>query len=182
MKYSTKVFLLFLCTSFLFSQENNEPYRVGVDYKSKVKLSNDDTTTINVVQNIIESAFSSTINKTIQNNWTVKFEKIAKSKIDQVLAEQKEQEDFSECVDTKCAIRLGEILQAKYMIYRDIVSIPGEDERTQISFQLINIETSALAGAANMIYKGDLFDEAADKAFNDTMIRLFNDAFANEIF
>jgi len=181
MKYSTKVFLLFLCTSLLFSQENNESYRVGVDHKSKVKLSNDDATTINVVQNIIESAFSSTINKTIQNNWTLQFDKIAKSKIDEVLAEQKEREDFSECVDTKCAIRLGEILDAKYMIYRDIISIPGKIQRTQINFQLINIETSALEGAANVIYKGDLFSEAADKAFNDTMIRLFNDAFPNEI-
>ena len=181
MKYLTKILLLLVSISLLFSQDSDDPYRVGVDYKSKVKLVTNDEATVSIIQNIIESAFSSTVNKTVQNNWKIEFDKIAASKIDAVLAEQKDQEDFSECIDTKCAIKIGELLQAKYMIYRDITSVPGRSNSTQISFKLINIENGTSDGAADTIFKGDLFSPEAKKAFNNTMVELFNDAFPNQI-
>lgn len=171
-----KIITLSLCivtsTASLYSQE----LRIGVDYLSKIKIENLSSVQEELLQNLIEDALGDVIGATRTLSWNDSFTIVAKSKINEILQEQKIQEDLSECTDESCAITLGKLVSAKYMIYRDIGEYrPGE---YNFRFSLINIETGTVVASSNIFYKGDILEgESIKSTFFDLMATLFNEAF-----
>lgn len=165
--------LFLLITSALPAQD----MRVGVDYLSKIKIEDLPDVQKELLQNLIEDSLLDVIGQTRLLSWKNTFTVVAQSKIADILREQKIQEDLSECTDTSCAITLGKLITAKYMIYRDISETrPGE---YNFRFSLINIETSETISSANMTnFEGDILDGQSIKpVFFDLMSELFNEAF-----
>ena len=169
-------FFTLLATSYLFSQD----MRIGVDYLSKIKIDNLSEKQRESIQSHVEDSFLDVIKETEKLSWNNTFTTIAQSKISEILREQKNQEDLSECTDTSCAITLGKLITAKYMIYRDISEIrPGE---YNFRFLLINIETSEfIASTREDNYKGDVLQgDSIRPIFFDLMAELLNEAFPME--
>ncbi|MEK9749625.1 MAG: hypothetical protein VW333_13005, partial [Pseudomonadales bacterium] len=173
-KYSS-ILLFALFFSNLWSQE----LRIGVDYLSKIRIDQLNDVQRDLIQNLIEDSLIDIITETKNLEWNTSFTVVAKSKINEILAEQKLQEDLSECTDSSCAITLGNLISANYMIYRDIGEFrPGE---YNFRISLINIERGVVIGSSNSFYTGDLFDEESIKeTFFDLMVTLFNEAFQEE--
>ena len=138
MRQYFKLLLLIVFQTMIWSQSSDNLFRVGVDYKSKIKIDTLSDIEKNAVQNIIQSSFSKTVGLTKAYDWSINFSEVAQSQFEAILREQQSQEDLSECTDNSCAITLGELANAKYMIYRDLL---GLGERIQIKFELINIES-----------------------------------------
>lgn len=173
-----KLLLLIALQTMIWSQSSDDFFRVGVDYKSKIKINISDVEK-NAVQNVIQSSFSKTIGLTKAYNWSINFSEVAQAQFEAILREQQSQEDLSECTDNSCAITLGELANAKYMIYRDLIDLRG---RVQIKFELINIESGQNFYTVSDIYNGDdLFSSEAEQVFDRLMIELFNGAFSSEV-
>lgn len=168
-------FFILLTTSYLFSQD----LRIGVDYLSKIKIDNLSTVQRELLQNLIEDSLIDVIGETKTFSWNNTFTVVAKSKIREILEEHKIQEDLSECTDESCAITLGKLITANYMIYRDIGEYrPGE---YNFRFSLINIELGTIIASSNMFYEGDILEGKSIKpVFFDLMVGLFNEAFIDE--
>ncbi len=180
MKQYFKLLLLIVFQTIAWSQTSDELFRVGVDYKSKIKISNLSDIEKNAVQNVIQSSFSKTIGLTKAYNWSINFSEVAQSQFEAILREQQSQEDLSECTDNSCAITLGELANAKYMIYRDLLGL--SNMRTQVKFELINIESGENFYTVSELFRGeDLLSPEAEKLFDQLMIELFNGAFSTEI-
>lgn len=180
MKQYFKLFLLIVFQTIAWSQTTDELFRVGVDYKSKIKISNLSNIEKNAVQNVIQSSFSKTIGLTKAYNWSINFSEVAQSQFEAILREQQSQEDLSECTDNSCAITLGELANAKYMIYRDLLGL--SNMRTQVKFELINIESGENFYTVSELFRGeDLLSPEAEQLFDRLMIELFNGAFSTEI-
>lgn len=163
----------------ILSQNSDDLFRVGVDYKSKIKIDTLSDIEKNAVQNIIQSSFSKTIGFTKAYDWSINFSEVAQSQFEAILKEQQSQEDLSECTDNSCAITLGQLANAKYMIYRDLIDLTG---RIQIKFELINIESGQNFYTVTKIYNGnDLFSSEAGKLIDKLMVELFNGAFSDQI-
>ncbi len=179
MRLYFKLLLLILFQTTIWSQSSDNLFRVGVDYKSKIKIDTLSDIEKNAVQNIIQSSFSKTIGLTKAYEWSINFSEVAQSQFEAILREQQAQEDLSECTDNSCAITLGELANAKYMIYRDLL---GLGERIQIKFELINIESGENFYTVTKLFRGDdLLSEEAEQIFDQLMIELFNGAFSTEI-
>lgn len=180
MKQYFKLLLLIVFQTIAWSQTTDELFRVGVDYKSKIKISNLSNIEKNAVQNVIQSSFSKTIGLTKAYNWSINFSEVAQSQFEAILREQQSQEDLSECTDNSCAITLGELANAKYMIYRDLLGL--SNMRTQVKFELINIESGENFYTVSELFRGeDLLSPEAEQLFDRLMIELFNGAFSTEI-
>ena len=136
MRQYFKLLVLMLLQTMILSQNSEDLFRVGVDYKSKIRIDISDMEK-NALQNVIESSFAKTIALTESYNWSINFSKVAQAQFEAILREQQSKEDLSECTDNSCAITLGQLANAKYMIYRDVIDLTG---RIQFKFELINIE------------------------------------------
>ena len=180
MRQYFKLLVLMLLQTMILSQNLDDLFRVGVDYKSKIKIDTLSDIEKNAVQNIIQSSFSKTIGFTKAYNWSINFSEVAQSQFEAILREQQSQEDLSECTDNSCAITLGELANAKYMIYRDLLGLKGG--RIQIKFELINIESGQNFYTVSEIFNGnDLFSSEAEQLIDKLMVELFNGAFSNQI-
>jgi hypothetical protein len=175
MKYLSKSILILIVFNLLWSQEN-EPYRIGVDSKSKLKFM-PSTSQKNIIETNIRSSFSKAIRMSKEYGWDVSFEMIAQNMFDKIIEEQKIRENLEDCLDEKCAIKLGKLASAKYMIYRDIILIGN---RYSISFILLNIETGGTQNAVDDYFKGELFSKKGKDFLDDLMIQLFNGAFPDQ--
>lgn len=179
MRQYFKLLLLIVFQTMIWSQSSDNLFRVGVDYKSKIKIDTLSDIEKNAVQNIIQSSFSKTVGLTKAYDWSINFSEVAQSQFEAILREQQSQEDLSECTDNSCAITLGELANAKYMIYRDLL---GLGERIQIKFELINIESGENFYTVAELFRGDdILSSEAEKLFDRLMIELFNGAFSTEI-
>jgi len=179
MRLYFKIFLVIVLQTMILSQNSDDLFRVGVDYKSKIKIDTLSDIEKNAVQNIIQSSFSKTIGFTKAYDWSINFSEVAQSQFEAILKEQQSQEDLSECTDNSCAITLGQLANAKYMIYRDLIDLTG---RIQIKFELINIESGQNFYTVTKIYNGnDLFSSEAGKLIDKLMVELFNGAFSDQI-
>jgi hypothetical protein len=179
MRQYFKLLLLIVFQTMIWSQSSDNLFRVGVDYKSKIKIDTLSDIEKNAVQNIIQSSFSKTVGLTKAYDWSINFSEVAQSQFEAILREQQSQEDLSECTDNSCAITLGELANAKYMIYRDLL---GLGERIQIKFELINIESGENFYTVAELFRGDdILSSEAEKLFDRLMVELFNGAFSTEI-
>ena len=111
LKYFNKIVLYLLIFSSVFAQENSDSYKIGIDYKSKIRVKNLTPDTRDALQNIIEVAFSRILQQTIDLNWPISFDEVAQSKFEAVLKEQKRAENLEDCIDSSCAIELGRAAQ-----------------------------------------------------------------------
>ena len=178
MRQYFKLLVLMLLQTMILSQNSDDLFRVGVDYKSKIRIDISDMEK-NALQNVIESSFAKTIALTESYNWSINFSKVAQAQFEAILREQQSQEDLSECTDNSCAITLGQLANAKYMIYRDVIDLTG---RIQFKFELINIESGQNLYFVSEIFNGaDLFSSEAEQLLDKLMVELFNGAFSNQI-
>ena len=174
MRQYFKLLVLMLLQTMILSQNSDDLFRVGVDYKSKIRIDISDMEK-NALQNVIESSFAKTIALTESYNWSINFSKVAQAQFEAILREQQSQEDLSECTDNSCAITLGQLANAKYMIYRDVIDLTG---RIQFKFELINIESGQNLYFVSEIFNGaDLFSSEAEQLLDKLMVELFNGAF-----
>ena len=178
MRQYFKLLVLMLLQTMILSQNSDDLFRVGVDYKSKIRIDISDMEK-NALQNVIESSFAKTIALTESYNWSINFSKVAQAQFEAILREQQSQEDLSECTDNSCAITLGQLANTKYMIYRDVIDLTG---RIQFKFELINIESGQNLYFVSEIFNGaDLFSSEAEQLLDKLMVELFNGAFSNQI-
>jgi len=175
MTYLTKAFAILIIFSSLCAQ-NSEPYRIGVDSKSKLKFM-PSTSQKNIIETNIRSSFSKAIKLSKDYGWNISFEMIAQNMFDKIIEEQKIRENLEDCLDEKCAIKLGKLASAKYMIYRDIVLIGS---KFSISFLLLNIETGEIQHSVDDYFEGQLFSRKGKEFLDDLMIQLFNGGFPSQ--
>ena len=91
MRLYFKLLLLILFQTIIWSQSSNDLFRVGVDYKSKIKIDTLSDIEKNAVQNIIQSSFSKTIGLTKAYEWSINFSEVAQSQFEAILREQQAQ-------------------------------------------------------------------------------------------
>ncbi len=175
MRYLTKAFVILTILSSLYAQDS-EPFRIGVDSKSKLKFM-PSTSQKNIIETNIRSSFSKAIRLSKEYGWDISFEMIAQNMFDKIIEEQKIRENLEDCLDEKCAIKLGKLASAKYMIYRDIVLIGNQ---FSISFLLLNIETGEIQHSVDDYFEGQLFSRKGKEFLDDLMIQLFNGGFPTQ--
>ena len=79
------------------------------------------------------------------------FTVLERSEMKKVLDEQKFQ--YSGCVDTQCAVKIGQMLGAKYMIVGSVSKIGNT---YSVDSRLINVETSESYGSADFSHTGEI--------------------------
>jgi len=170
--------ILCLLVGVGWTQTPDNLFRIGVDYKSKIKMDSITANQKDAIQNFIKDSFSKTIGLTKAYNWSIDFSEVAQSQFEAILREQQSQEELSECTDSSCAITLGQLANAKYMVYRDLIEL-GRD-RTQITLQLINIESGQSFYSTSELFEGNLLSSEGQQFFERLMVTLFNGAFIDQ--
>ena len=79
------------------------------------------------------------------------YQVLERSEMKRLLDEQKFQ--YSGCVDLKCAVELGRMLGAKYMI---VGSISKVGNTYSISTRIVNVETGSILHTTTYDYKGEI--------------------------
>ena len=64
-KYLNRILIYLLICSVLFSQEKEDSYKIGVDYKSKIKIASITENEKDAIQNVIEASLNANVAKVV---------------------------------------------------------------------------------------------------------------------
>ena len=103
------------------------------------------------------------------------YQVLERSEMKRLLEEQKFQ--YSSCVDTKCAVEIGKMLGAKYMV---VGSISKVGSTYSIDSRLIDVETSESYASGSYSHRGDI-DKLMDSGMKSIAHQICDEDYDEEV-